>query len=172
MRSRCGTIDEDGSNARGEGTGDDRESILLRGSSIAVLGARAEPHSASGPCGRGVARTVERFEKAGYAGVVAGGVVPPLPTKASSFSPMGSILLSGAGGGMPGLAGGAYVVRGALEMAAVRLGGVYASFESGLEPGALPLGTSVREVRNERERRGDRRTWGDGGLRTGLCWPC
>jgi len=141
MRSPCGRIEDDGINAWGEGAGDDREMAPLRGSSTAAPGTRAAPHIASGPCVRGLGRTIEFIEYAGYAGVVGGEIMPPLlPIKASSVSPIGSILLSSAGGGMPALGGGAYVVRGVVEVAAVMLGGVYASLESGLELGAtLPL---------------------------------
>src|SRR5579863_10519916 len=84
MCSFCGKIDEDGINARGEGTGGDREDAPLRGGSIVALGTCAVPNIASGPCVRGVAGTVEFLEYAGYAGVVGGVVVPPpLPIKAS-----------------------------------------------------------------------------------------
>jgi len=158
MRSRCGGIVEDGINARGEGTRDDRECALLRGSSTAALGTRAAPHIASGPCVRGVVGTIEFFEYAGYAGVVGGdAALPPASIKASSVSPMGSTLLSSAGGGMPALGGGAYVVRGAPEIAAATLGGVYASFERGLELGVtLPLVPSAfGETRDGKEGRGD-----------------
>jgi hypothetical protein len=102
--------------------------------------------------------TVEFFEYAGYAGVVGVDVVlPPLPIKASSVSLMGNILLSRAGGGMPALGGGAYVVRGTPDTAATTLGGVYASFESGLGLGATfpPVPSGLGETRDGREKRGD-----------------
>ena len=150
----------------------------MRGSSTTALGTRVAPHIASGPSVRGVGGTIEFIEYAGYAGVV-GEIRPPLlPIKASSVSPIGSILLSSAGGGMPALGGGAYVVRGVVQVAAVMLGGVYTSFESGLKLGAtLPLVPRVMgEERVGGEGRGDRR-WKDGRVdclnpATGFCWPC
>jgi hypothetical protein len=181
MRSHCGGIDEDGINGRGEeGTGGDREGVPLRGSPIAaVLGTRATPHIANGPCPRGVAGTVEFLEYAGYAGVVGGDpVLPRPPTKASSVSPMGSILLSSIGGGIPALGGGPYVVRGAPETT-VPMPGVYASFESGLELGAtFPLAPSaIGEERDGKEGRGDDGTCSDDRAHRlspaiGFCWPC
>src|SRR5712671_648479 len=157
-------IDENGTNPRVVGTGDDRETAPLRGSSTAVPGTRTAPDVASGTCVRGVTGKVELLEYTGYAGVVGGGVVPSLPPKnASSVSPTGSILLSDAGGGMPGLGGGAYVVRGAPETAAATLGGVYASFEKRPALGMmLPL-LSPGDGREEGKGRGDRETLPDGG---------
>ena len=100
---------------------------------LVVLGTLAAPHAPSGPCMRGVAGSGEPFGYAGYAGVAGGGVVPPPPpfTNASSASAMGNILFSDAGGGIPELCGGAYVVCGAPPDAAT-LGGMYANLESGL----------------------------------------
>lgn len=95
---------------------------------------------------------------------------PPF-TNASSASAIGSILFSGAGGGMPGLGGGAYVVGGAPdESAAATLGGMYANLESGLGlDGTLVLAMAPTpalsapvEARRESIERGERGTGPDG----------
>jgi hypothetical protein len=88
-------------------------------------------------------------------------------------------LLNGVGGGMPGLGGGAYVVRGTLDFIVVACKGVYASLERGLEPSgelALALGVPVGPRKGCRGR-------GDRGLglddiayrsipATGFDWTC
>ena len=164
MRSRSGTADADAGVGAGgacasdggdadEGKDDTRArdssaaaAAPPRGGSTAAPGILAAPHAASGPWTRGVVGKDEPFGYAGYAGVAGGGVVSPPPpfTNASSVSAMGSILFSDAGGGMPGLGGGAYVVCGAPEeSAAATLGGMYANLESGLGlDGALLLATA------------------------------
>jgi hypothetical protein len=133
-----------------------------RGGSVPVLGTLAAPHAASGPCRRGVVGTGEPFGYAGYAGVAGGGVVPPPPfANTSSASAIGSILLSDAGGGIPELCGGPYVVCGAPPDAAM-LGGMYANLESGLGlEGALllamaPVPGGTVEVRRGSIERGER----------------
>jgi hypothetical protein len=178
MRSCSGTANTDGTSA--SGTDEGRGSAPLRGSSTAVPGKRAVPHVVSGPWPRGVAGTGEPFENAGYAGVIGGGVVPPLPLiKASSVSPMGNILLSGVGGGMPGLGGGAYVVTGEPDLTVVTCRGVYASLESGLELSSVLLlapGAPVGTRKGCRER-GDGAPSLDGIVNrllpaTGFDWSC
>lgn len=149
IRSRSGTADAEeafGACASdGDGADEGKDVTCARdnnapprvGSAPVALGTFAAPHAASGPCTRGVVGSDEPFGYAGYAGV-AGGVVPPF-TNASSASAMGSILFSDAGGGMPALCGGPYVVCGAPPDAAT-LGGIYANLESGLGlEGALLL---------------------------------
>ena len=181
MRSRSGTPDGDaGGPCAYDGDGADegkdgtraRDSkaagALPRGGSTTAPGILAAPHAASGPCARGVVGTGEPFGYEGYAGVAGGGVVPPPPfTNASSASAMGSILFSDAGGGMPALGGGPYVVCGALPDAAT-LGGMYANLESGLGlDGALLLAMAPAPVEARRGSigRGERGTGPDGAVK-------
>ena len=180
MRSRSGTADAEadaGGPCANDGDGADEgkdctrardisaAGALPRGGSTTAPGMLAAPHAASGPCPRGVVGTGEPFGYAGYAGVAGGGVVPPPPSmNASSASAMGSILFSDAGGGMPALGGGAYVVCGAPPDAAT-LGGMYANLESGLGlDGALLLAMAPAPVEARRGGigRGERGTGPDG----------